>query len=86
MVEWIDTTNIAEWTVLSEVAEWAGDGGFICRNVGYLIHEDSDCVVLAARAAFRATPPQVGLYERVPKSAITNRWDLATSAVSEESA
>lgn len=73
LVEWTDTTNIAAWTPLDEIAAWAPDGGFACRNVGYLIHEDDDCVVLAARVALDAEPPQVGLYERVPKGIITRR-------------
>lgn len=76
MVEWVDTTNIATWTNLDDIAEWAADGGFVCRNIGYLIHEDDQCVVLAARVALGAEPPQVGLFERVPKGVITARWTL----------
>jgi hypothetical protein len=76
VVEWVDTTNIATWEDLDTIAEWAKDGGFICRNVGYLIHEDDDCVVLAARIALDGEPHQVGLFERVPKGVIRGRWAL----------
>ena len=79
MVEWIDTTNIAAWTALDEISEWAADGGFVCRNVGYLVHEDDECVVLAARVALNASPEQVGLYERIPKGVIRHRWTLRTA-------
>ena len=79
MVEWIDTTNIAQWVDLDEIPEWATDGGFVCRNVGYLVHEDDDCVVLAARVAIGANPEQVGLFERVPKGVIRHRWTLRTA-------
>lgn len=82
VVEWIDTTNIATWEKLDEIAEWAKDGGFVCRNVGYLVYEDNDCVVLAARIALEADPQQVGLFERVPKGVITSRWTLVPTAVS----
>lgn len=75
-VEWVDTTNIAAWTPLSDVAEFARDGGFICRNVGYLVHSDDDCVVLAARIALSAEPHQVGLYERIPTGVILHRTTL----------
>lgn len=75
-VEWVDTTNIATWEHLDGIAAWAADGGFVCRNVGYLIHEDDHCVVLAARIAIEAEPAQVGLFERIPKGVITLRWDL----------
>jgi len=78
-VEWIDAMNIAAWQPLSEVAAWATGDGFLCRNVGYLVHEDDNCVVLAAR--FNLDGPdgddsQVGLFERLPKGMIVRRWLL----------
>lgn len=76
MIEWEDTTNIQEWTNLADIAEFAQDCGYICRNVGYLIHEDNNCVVIAARISMAAKPTQVGLYERIPKSIIRQRWRL----------
>lgn len=79
MVEWIDATNIATWERLDEIAEWAKDGGFVCRNVGYLVHEDDECVVLAARIALEADPKQVGLFERIPKGIIQRRWTLTAT-------
>ncbi|MCU1679219.1 MAG: hypothetical protein JWM93_3977 [Frankiales bacterium] len=77
VVEWVDATNIATWQDLDEIPDWAAEGGFVCRNVGYLVHEDDDCVVLAARIALDAEPQQVGLFERLPKSIITARWVVA---------
>lgn len=79
LVEWTDATNIPTWVELSEIAEWAKEGGFVCRNVGYLVHEDDDCIVLAARVALLAEPPQVGLFERLPKRIITARRELTPS-------
>lgn len=76
LVEWVDTTNIAVWTNLADIADFARDGGFQCRNVGYLVHEDDECVVLAARIAIAADPEQVGLFERIPKGVITARWSI----------
>lgn len=79
MVEWVDTTNIAIWTDLADIPGFATDGGFICRNVGYLVHEDDECVVLAARVALKTHNPddeQVGLFERIPKGVIKRRWAL----------
>lgn len=73
VVEWEDSTNIQEWTPLDELASWAGEGGWRVRNVGYLVHEDDECVVLAGRLAADAQPPQAGLYERIPKRAIIDR-------------
>jgi hypothetical protein len=76
LVEWVDATNIATWEDLADIPAWAANGGFICRNVGYLVHEDDNCVVLAARIALDAEPQQAGLFERIPKGIILNRWTL----------
>ena len=71
LIEWTDTTNIAAWSPLSDVAEFAKDGAFICRNVGYLVYEDDSCYVLAARVALeRVGEEQVGLFERIPKGIV----------------
>jgi len=75
-VEWVDATNIATWTPLSEIPAWATGDRFLCRNVGYLIHEDDDCVVLAARFSPDGDDTQVGLFERLPKGMIVRRWLL----------
>lgn len=77
VVEWVDTTNVAAWMPIDEIASWAADGGWICRNVGYLVYEDDQCVVLAARIAADAEPPQAGLSERIPTASIRGRWTLA---------
>lgn len=70
VVEWEDSTNVQEWTPIAELGEWAADGGWRVRNVGYLVYEDDECVVLAGRLAWHVEPPQAGLYERIPKRAI----------------
>jgi hypothetical protein len=41
---------------------------------------DDDCVVLAARIAIAAEPAQIGLFERIPKGVITQRWTLTARA------
>lgn len=73
VIEWTDATNIATWTDLDELAEWAKEGGFVCRNIGYVTYEDDDCVVLSARIALDAEPAQHGLFERLPKGMIIGR-------------
>ncbi len=77
LVEWEDATNISNWVDLADIAEWASDGDYVCRSVGYLVHEDDDCVVLAARVGLAGEPEQVGLFERIPKPMITLRWTLS---------
>jgi hypothetical protein len=75
-VEWTDVTGIPAWLDVDDLAAFAKDGGFVCRNVGYLVHEDEDCIVLAGRLALEADPQQVGMYERLPKTIITGRREI----------
>jgi hypothetical protein len=71
VVHWTDTTNIAEWCTVEEVERFvAGDPSLVsmsfrCRNVGWLLHEDDDCVVVAGR---RTDDGRAwGLLERIPR-------------------
>lgn len=78
VVTWEDTTNVATWQDRDEVREFATDGGWVCQNVGWVVYEDDECVVLAAR---RADDKQghVGLAERIPKRAIIERTVIRSS-------
>lgn len=77
-VVWEDTTNIAEWQTRDEMVEWAQARGWIARNVGYLVFEDDDCVVVAARIC-EDDEGHVGLAERIPKQAILRQVTLAVA-------
>lgn len=76
LAEWVDATNMALWTDVDDLADWAEDGGYLCRNVGYLVHEDDECIVLAGRIALRGEPQQVGIFERIPKGVLLTRQTL----------
>lgn len=69
LVTWEDTTNIAAWQTIDDIREWATAGGWICHNIGWVIHEDANCIVLSAR---RCDDPEhhIGLTERIPRRAI----------------
>lgn len=72
VVEWDDTTCVAAWLDRPEVAGLATDGAWRCHNVGWLVYEDDDCVVLSARRS-GDSQRHVGLSERIPKRAIVGR-------------
>lgn len=82
VVEWVDATNIATWEPLSDIEKWATGDGFLCRNVGYLVYEDDNCVVLAARFSPDGKATSIGLFERLPKGMIVARWNLPEWSVS----
>lgn len=71
-VLWEDTTNVAAWQTRDEMIDWARAGGWFAYNVGYLVHEDAECVVLSARIVYDEER-HVGLAERIPKRAIVKR-------------
>lgn len=69
VVRWEDATNVAEWTDLDEAQRFENTSfDYRCTNVGYLIRDDAECVVVAARASgdFGA----VGLIERIPRGMV----------------
>lgn len=69
-VFWVDATNVAGgWHDAAELAGFAADGAWEASNTGWLIHEDSKCLVLAGRMTDDGK--HVGLIERIPKKAIT---------------
>lgn len=74
MVTWEDTTNVAAWQTHADMVEWAQAGGWIAHNVGFLVHEDDACVVVAARVV-DDEENHVGLAERIPKRSILKIHD-----------
>jgi hypothetical protein len=79
MVTWEDTTNVAAWQTHVEMVDWATAGGWIAHNVGFLVHEDDDCVVVAARVV-DDEENHVGLAERIPKRSILKLHDVHFAA------
>lgn len=79
-VVWEDTTNIAAWQTRDELVEWAKARGWIARNIGYLVYEDDDCVVVAARTV-EDEERHVGLAERIPKRAVLERHELQRDGI-----
>lgn len=75
VVTWEDTTNIATWQDRDDIAEFARDGGWRCQNIGWVVYEDDECIVLAARRAFDKQA-HVGLAERIPRRAIIHQEAL----------
>lgn len=76
-IEWEDATNIPVWKDVGEIVAWATQNDFTVRNVGYVVHEDEHCVVLAARyAPDEAEGDSAGLFERLPKGMIVRRYRL----------
>jgi hypothetical protein len=68
VVEWEDASNIGGWGDLEQAQRFESDFDYHCTNIGYLIRDDAECVIVAARASgdFGA----VGLVERIPRGMV----------------
>lgn len=72
-VTWVDAhNNQGAWMTADELAEFAADEAYRVTQVGYKVHEDDLCIVLAARLS---TPSpeygqSFGMCERIPKKLI----------------
>src|ERR1044072_285568 len=78
IVRWEDTTNIAAWSTPEEVVEFARDGAWVSENVGWVVADNDDCIVLAARRTVDMA--HVGLYERITPRAVLDVHASALSA------
>lgn len=69
IVRWEDATNVAEWSDLEEAQRFDSFSfDYRCTNVGYLIRDDDECVIVAARAS--GDLKAVGLVERIPRGMV----------------
>lgn len=71
VVEWEDATNAAEWHDYEKVVAFSADEfdtDWNCTNVGYLLREDEECVIVASRAT--GNFEQMGLAERIPRGMV----------------
>lgn len=68
VVEWEDATNVAEWADIEEAIAFNFSFDYHVRNVGYMIRNDDECVIVAGRCTDDSKA--VGLVERIPKSMV----------------
>jgi len=78
-VWWTDCTNVAGgWHDEEDLAHFATNGAWECSNTGWLVYEDEKCYVLAGRMTDDGR--NVGLVERIPKTAVTRTAVLTPTA------
>jgi hypothetical protein len=75
-VWWTDTTNVAGgWHDADELQDFAINQKWECHNIGWLVYEDKDCVVLAGRQT--TDGKHTGMVERIPKKMITKQLGIS---------
>jgi hypothetical protein len=78
-IQWVDAhNNQGAWVYGTDgVEEFAKDVRFNVAQVGWLVFEDGECVVIASRVSKSADPDEMafGQLERIPKGVIKYRSD-----------
>ena len=75
-VKWVDAHNLSGgWNDKDELDVFAKDEAYKVTSVGFLVHEDDLCIVLAGRVspATDNYEAHYGLLERLPKKIIDKR-------------
>lgn len=75
-IVWTDPSDRAAWQHVDDVAEWANDGSYVCESVGWLIYEDDETVIVAARRSV-VDQAAVGLSMRVPRAVVRSIDEIA---------
>lgn len=66
LIEWEDANHQGAWHTPIQAKEWwENKENYLCRNVGFLLHEDKKCVVVASRLA---KDNDVGMLQRIPRN------------------
>lgn len=69
VVHWEDASNCATWTDRDQAQAFTDfEFDVNCTNVGYLLRDDDECVVVGARAT--GDFKEVGLVERIPRGCV----------------
>lgn len=75
-LSWTDCTNVAGgWHDVDDLEHFAVNGAWETTNTGWLVYEDDNCYVLAGRMTDDGK--NVGLIERIPKTAVTKKTQLS---------
>jgi len=72
-VTWVDAhNNQGAWMTREELAAFAADEAYRVTQVGYKVHEDDLCIVLAARLSTPSADygQSFGMCERIPRKLI----------------
>lgn len=69
-VYWHDAFNRGWWHTEEELDEMLEDESFMVQNVGWLVRDTKNFIIVAARISDRSDDPQYGLCEKLPRKMI----------------
>lgn len=80
-IEWADSVYATgEWRTLDECLEWDRDVTFTVKQVGWILKEDKDSILIAGRkneqGILEDIEEEYGLIQKIPKAWIIKRKEL----------
>ena len=70
-IEWGDAISNTGWMSEKEAIEWADSSDWIVKNVGWILKENKDYILLASK--FSEGSEEYGLLHKIPKTWIKVR-------------
>lgn len=80
-LEWADSVNALDgWRTLDECVEWDRDVVFTVQQVGWILKEDKNSILIAGRRNLQGNLDDIseeyGLIQKIPKAWILKRKEL----------
>lgn len=77
-IEWADSVEaVQKWHTLEEAIEWDKDVVFTVQQVGWVLKEDKDSILIAGRRNVQGTLDDIsdeyGMIQKIPKAWILKR-------------
>lgn len=74
-IEWSDSTTLDDgWKEIDEIIDWADNSNWVIRQVGYLIKETKEHIVLASQHNPQIDyTDQYSTFHKIPKTRIMSR-------------
>ena len=76
-LKWLDAYSDGGWKTPQQVCEFINHEDCICENVGWLVYEDENTIVISARRLCWSDPKEetyeFGLFQKIPKPWIKHR-------------
>ena len=78
-IEWGDALANANWFTTEEAVRWAEESSWLIREVGWVMKETRDYIVLAStwKPEDDWTEEQVKLLQKIPKTWVKTRVELS---------
>lgn len=78
-IEWGDAISNTGWMPLDEALKWGKDEHWLVKNVGWLLKETKDYILLAAKYSDGSS--EYGLLHKIPKTWIKKKIELKLEAM-----